>query len=92
MRVPAVEWTDRLVAMTREISEIHRVCDGGVPDLEIQSIIPGQYVTHILSHLAGTPPSRMASKANLSCVETCDLVDKSITAMAVEILIRSKWR
>ena len=45
--------------------------------LEIQLIIPGYYITHILSHLAGTPQSRMASKASHLCVETCSLVNKS---------------
>jgi hypothetical protein len=75
--MPDIEWTDRLAEMTRKLSEIHRIRDGSVPDLKTQSIIHGQYITHILSRLAGTPPRRMASKASLPCVETCDLVDKS---------------
>ena len=44
-----------------EISEIHWICGEDVPDLEVESILPGQYVIHIRSHLAGTPPSEERS-------------------------------
>ena len=52
---------------SEEISEIHWICDEDIPNPEVQSIMPGKYVIHVLSHLAGTPPSGVAPKARLAC-------------------------
>jgi hypothetical protein len=41
MKATGVVWTDLLVATAREISEIDWICDECVPELEVQSIVPG---------------------------------------------------
>ena len=71
-----------------EISEIHRICSEDVPDSEVQSIMPGQYVIHIISHLAVTAPSRVTAivtkirfevaKSCTRCVTSTPLVTSAV--------------
>lgn len=53
LRVTVVGWTVCLVVRTREISEIHWICDEGVPDPD-----PWHIYT-VVCQLAGTPPSQV---------------------------------
>jgi hypothetical protein len=71
-----------------EISEIHRICGEDVPDSEVQSIMPGQYVIHIISHLAVTAPSQVTAivtkirfevaKSCTRCVTSTPLVTSAV--------------
>jgi hypothetical protein len=70
--------------MTRELSEIHRICGGGVPDLEIQSIIPGQYITHTLSHLVALRRVEWPQRLVYLALRRVIWSIRAVTAVAVE--------